>query len=363
MFAKDRNGRSMQASSNASIEIGPRTSLLRKIWTIVKVVELRLRFIALLAATGLVFAYWETIWNHYEKWMRPSQTIQVAASGVEFFCPMHPHVVQDESGTCPICGMTLSKRQKSEKPELPRNVTARIELSPGRVSQAGIDTVEIDYAPLEQSITTLGSVAIDEREMSNIVSKVPGKSRVEKLYVNVTGARVTAGQPLAELFSPELNQAIEELQTAARRADEPVHTQTELGRSLQLDRQEMVRASAEKLKRFGTHPVAGRRNPPEGPNRLQVHDSLAGWRARFQKERRRGPGGAGRLPDVRGCQPAVCLGAGAGVRATARSGARRPDGRGVGRGISGREVRGHARLHSTPRRYGDPNCRGSLHAQ
>ena len=250
MFAKDRNGRSIP-SSNASIEIGPRTSLLRKIWTIVKIIELRLRFIALLAVTGLVFAYWETIWNHYEKWMRPSQSIQVAASDVEFFCPMHPNVVQDESGTCPICGMTLSKRQKSEKPELPRNVTARIELSSGRVAQAGIDTVEIDYAPLEQSITTLGSVAIDEREMSNIVSKVPGKSRVEKLYVNVTGAAVTAGQPLAELFSPELNQAIEELQTAARRAGEPVHTQTELGRSLQLDRHEMVRASAEKLKRFG----------------------------------------------------------------------------------------------------------------
>ena len=62
---------------------------------------------------------------------------------------------------------------------------------------------------------------------------------------------LSAGQPLAELFSPELNQAIQELQTAARRAAETVRAQTELGRSLQVDRQELVRASAEKLARWG----------------------------------------------------------------------------------------------------------------
>jgi membrane fusion protein, copper/silver efflux system len=217
----------------------------------VKVVELRLRFIALLTATGLVFAYWDTIWNHYEKWMRPAVSHQAAASGVEFYCPMHPSVVQEAAGTCPICGMTLSNRRKSERVRLPEGVTARVELTPDRVLQAGIDTVEIGYTPLEQTMTTVGNVAIDERRVSNIVSKVPGKSRVETLYANVTGARVSAGQPLAELFSPELNQAIQELQTATRRAAETGRAQTELGRSLQVDRQELVRASVEKLARWG----------------------------------------------------------------------------------------------------------------
>ena len=140
-----------------------------------KVVELRLRFVALLTATGLVFAYWDTIWNHYEKWMRPAATIQSASSGVEFYCPMHPNVVQEAAGTCPICGMTLSKRKKSEHVHLPDGVTARVKLAPDRVSQAGIDTVEVGYAPLEQTLTTVGNVAIDERRVSNIVSKVPGK--------------------------------------------------------------------------------------------------------------------------------------------------------------------------------------------
>src|SRR6516165_9059979 len=126
-------------------------------------------------------------------------------------------------------------------------VTARVKLTADRVSQAGIEMVEIDYAPLEQSLTTVGNVAIDERRVSKVVSKIPGKSRVETLHANIEGARVSAGQPLAELFSHELNQAIQELQTAARRASEVVPAQTELGRSLKLDRQELVRASAEKL--------------------------------------------------------------------------------------------------------------------
>src|SRR5262249_47550047 len=158
----------------------------------------------------------------YEKWMRPARAIQTAATGLEFYCAMHPNVVQGAAGTCPICGMTLSRRAKNAPAPLPGGVTARVKLSTDRVSQAGIEAVDIDYAPLEQSLTTVGNVAIDERRISKVVSKIPGKSRVETLYANIEGARVSAGQPLAELFSPELNQAIQELQTAARRASEIV---------------------------------------------------------------------------------------------------------------------------------------------
>ena len=83
----------------------------KKFRMVIKVVELRLRFIALMAATGLVFGYWDTIWNYYEKWTRPPGERHAAASDVEFFCPMHPTVVQSEPGSCPICGMPLSKRK------------------------------------------------------------------------------------------------------------------------------------------------------------------------------------------------------------------------------------------------------------
>jgi membrane fusion protein, copper/silver efflux system len=231
-------------------EVAPLTRW-QKFRLVVKVVELRLRFIALMAATGLVFAYWDYLWNRYDKWMRPASERHAAASGIEHYCPMHPQVVQDEPGTCPICGMPLAKRKKGDKAALPPGVTARVALAPFRVEQAGIKTSEVGYSPLTQTLTTVGYVAFDERRIANIASKVPGKTRVEKLYVNFTGQDVKAGEPLAELYSPELSLAISELLNAARRVEHSARPQTAIARSLVDDRLDMVRASSEKLKRWG----------------------------------------------------------------------------------------------------------------
>ncbi len=245
------NGSAEPAAHGHSVDHAPPLTGWKKFWLVVKVVELRLRFIALMAATALVFAYWDTIWNRYDKWARPAETGQAAVSGIEHYCPMHPQVVQDKMGTCPICGMPLAKRKKGEKTTLPEGVTARVRLAPFQIAQAGVKTVEVGYAPLVQTLATVGSVGFDERRMANIISKVPGKSRVETLYVNFTGQDVTAGQPLADLYSPELSQAIQELLNASGRAEQEIRPQTEAGRSLLDNRREMVRASAEKLKRWG----------------------------------------------------------------------------------------------------------------
>lgn len=233
-----------------STDEAPRTRW-QKFRLVVKVVELRLRFIALMAITGLVFAYWDSLWNRYEKWMRPSASSHATASGIEHYCPMHPQVVQDAPGSCPICGMPLAKRKKGDKATLPPGVTGRVALAPFQVAQAGIKTVDVGYAPLAQTLTTVGYVAFDERAMANIVSKVPGKTRVEKLYVNFNGQDVMEGQSLAELYSPELSQAIHELLSAARRAEHTNVPRTDLARTLIDDQRAMVRASAEKLKRWG----------------------------------------------------------------------------------------------------------------
>src|SRR5712691_11767441 len=169
------NGLSGQADPAAPepfrVDEAPRTRW-QNFRLVVKVVELRLRFIALMAATALVFAYWDDLWNRYDKWMRPAAGHHAGVSGVEYYCPMHPQVVQDAPGSCPICGMPLARRKKGEKATLPEGVTARVELAPFRVRQAGIKTAEVAYAPLTQTLTTVGYVAFDERRMANIVAKV-----------------------------------------------------------------------------------------------------------------------------------------------------------------------------------------------
>src|SRR5262249_25624047 len=93
----------------------------RKAWWwfdfIILVKLARLRFIAVLAAIGLVITQWDTLAAYYDKWTRPTEAVAGATSDVEWFCPLHPSVVRDNGKEkCPICFMPLSKRQKAETP-------------------------------------------------------------------------------------------------------------------------------------------------------------------------------------------------------------------------------------------------------
>jgi Cu(I)/Ag(I) efflux system membrane fusion protein len=188
-----------------------------------KVIEIRLRFILILAATGGFIAYWDTIKNHWDKWTRPAATAQrELPADKEFYCPMDPGVVRssyEPDGSvpkCPICGMPLSQRSKGQSEPLPAGVTARVQLSPERIQMAGVQTVAVAYRPMSKQITTVGTVTYDESRLSRIVSRVSGY--VEKLYVNKTFMRVAKGDPLAEIYSPDLYSTAEELLLASKGA-------------------------------------------------------------------------------------------------------------------------------------------------
>jgi Cu(I)/Ag(I) efflux system membrane fusion protein len=167
----------------------------------------RLRFIAVLVAVGAVIAYWDTLHAYYDRWTRPATETASTAPGVEFWCPMHPAVIRDHPDKCPICGMPLSSRKKGEPGDaepLRPGVISRVQLTPYRVALAGIQTSTVGYMPLKKEIRTVGFVEFDERKLARITARVTGKSRIDKLYVNVTGQMVHAGDALADLYSPEL---------------------------------------------------------------------------------------------------------------------------------------------------------------
>jgi Cu(I)/Ag(I) efflux system membrane fusion protein len=194
----------------------------QKVKLVVKVIEVRLRFIAILVATGLVIGYWDTITNYWDKWTRPAAAaVSQVASDQEFYCPMHPQVVRaglepnGEVPKCPICGMPLSLRKKGEAAPLPPGVTGRVQLSPERIQLAGIQTAEVGYQALTKTLTTVGDVAYDESRLSRVVSRIGGY--VEKIYVDKTYATVKQGDPLVGVYSPELYSAAQELILAGKR--------------------------------------------------------------------------------------------------------------------------------------------------
>jgi len=66
----------------------------------------------------------------------------------------------------------------------------------------GVKTSEVKVLPLRKTLRTIGRVEFDERKLTTVNVKVEGW--VEKLYADYTGKYVKKGEPLAEIYSPEL---------------------------------------------------------------------------------------------------------------------------------------------------------------
>ncbi len=171
-----------------------------------------------------------------------------------YSCGMHPQVIQDHPGNCPICGMKLTPVRKQggatagaeggsgvvkyykstmvpgEVSDTPRKDSMGMDMVPVYEEEAAMDaTISIDpvtiqnmalrttvltNGPLRRVIRTVGTVDYDEAALADVTTKFKGW--VEKLYVNTTGAQVHRGDPLFEVYSPELYSAQTEYLLALR---------------------------------------------------------------------------------------------------------------------------------------------------
>jgi membrane fusion protein, copper/silver efflux system len=89
-----------------------------------------------------------------------------------------------------------------------------VHLDPEKARSLGVTVVEAEIAAVRRAIRTTGHVTYDETRLSTVTPKFGGF--VERLHVNFTGQQVRRGQPLLEIYSPELVAAQEELLAAVR---------------------------------------------------------------------------------------------------------------------------------------------------
>ncbi|MFP4611451.1 MAG: efflux RND transporter periplasmic adaptor subunit, partial [Thiohalophilus sp.] len=198
----------------------------------------------------------ETALEHAEKHTDPN-----------YVCPMHPQIVRDEPGTCPICGMDLVPKEDdgADEPEEEKEILyyrhphdpsitseepkkdemgmdyipvyddgdgSAVKISPAVINNMGVRTAVAERDTLWRKIDTVGYVDYDEDVISHIHLRTSGW--IEKLYVKAEGERVEKGQKLYEVYSPELVTAQEEYLQALESAHKP-----------------LVRASRERLLALG----------------------------------------------------------------------------------------------------------------
>ena len=124
-----------------------------------------------------------------------------------YHCPMHPEVVKDGPGDCPICGMKLVPIEEEARAAEPVGTPGPEELAPITIDPAkeqllGLKTVAVTRAPFSTAIRTVGRVAYDERRVHHVHTRY--EAYVEHVEADFTGKFVKRGEALAQLYSPEV---------------------------------------------------------------------------------------------------------------------------------------------------------------
>ncbi len=164
-----------------------------------------------------------------------------------YTCGMHPQIISDEPGNCPICEMKLVPVKKQNKnagerkilfyrhpmnPEIISTVPKKDEMGmdfvpvyeddvsesklvtidPDVQQKMNIKTAKVELKELSSKIVTNGILKTDETKEFIITTRLDGW--VEKLYVNYSGQFISKGAKLMDIYSPELISAQQELITA-----------------------------------------------------------------------------------------------------------------------------------------------------
>ena len=126
--------------------------------------------------------------------------------------PMNPDFIRNTPGKSPM-GMDLVP----VCPDAAQAAPGTVRIDAATAQRIGVRTARVERRDLTSTIRAVGRVTVDERRVAHVHTKVQGW--VEQLSVDYVGQAVMRGQPLLEIYSPELVATQEELLLAARYRD------------------------------------------------------------------------------------------------------------------------------------------------
>ncbi len=172
--------------------------------------------ILILLGMGYLIYYGYHYFGHKDNILTQETGIQL------WTCPMHPQIIRDQPGKCPICHMDLvplenQTKNKNEENQMQEdhsqhkqsNISEiQIKIEPSIIQKIGLKVEKIEKKQVERTIQLVGHIEYDEAKIYIINSRINGW--IEKLYVKTEGTYVRSGQPLLSIYSPELVSTQEE---------------------------------------------------------------------------------------------------------------------------------------------------------
>ncbi len=144
-------------------------------------------------------------------------------TGTKYTCSMHPQIMKDEPGKCPICHMELIPVQALHKDTVAMHsddtmvmdssmqdgaMTSDLELSQQQIRLGNITVDTIGQSGFGNSVVLTGTIAFNEKNIETVSARVRG--RIDKLYYKNVGDYVPKGGKIYELYSEALNSAKQE---------------------------------------------------------------------------------------------------------------------------------------------------------
>jgi len=163
-------------------------------------------FIALVVAAAAAGGFMLGRSTHRPESAATDAAVAPSTAQQVYTCSMHPQVRLDRPGKCPICEMPLIPASAAETGS---SGEPMLQLSDHALAMASVETTPVTRQELSRELRAVGKIQYNESSLATVTARVDGYA--ERLFVNFTGVEIRAGDHLAEVYSPDLIVAQQEL--------------------------------------------------------------------------------------------------------------------------------------------------------